>query len=174
MRWGLLNLCLVSVALIGCGRANNATTKSAPSTNTQPQPPIVVHESGSKEVDALVAKLVSPRPAPYPGGYPVPPNDTNYEKYPDLYRLYATPEVTNAIALLKEKGPAIFPKLIRHLYDDRYSYSNMGPMLPCWENYSVGQVIAYIFWDGEEFHAGYKFRHGPNRTVFSCHSSPIT
>ena len=94
--------------------------------------PVVVEASGSKEVDSLVRSLVSARPAPYPSGH-WPPFE--------IGQMYATPEVTNAIALLKKKGPSIFPYLVHHLHDDRYCYSTTMQAV---DNRTVGDAVLNI------------------------------
>jgi hypothetical protein len=95
--------------------------------------------SGSEEVDALVKKLVSERPPLYPDGYwPAP-----FE----FYSGYETPEVRHAKALLKQRGPSIFPQLIQHLHDDRYCYSGIVQAVA---NYTVGEVILDLVCDSED------------------------
>ncbi len=110
--------------------------------------PVSVEDSGSKEVDALVVQLVSTRPAPYPSGYS---GETPY--------LYMTPAVQAATQKLKDLGPAIFPALVKHLDDDRYSYSEVSA---AWENCSVGRSVVGILSDGHYMHSGYKSRQTPS------------
>src|SRR5438477_8181416 len=76
---------------------------------------ISVAASGNEKVDALVRQLVSQRPAPYPSGYSDPPDAVVFADR------YSTPEVEAALKGLKEMGPAVFPVLVKHLGDDRYS-----------------------------------------------------
>ena len=73
--------------------------------------------------------------------------------------IYATPEVTNALKSLKEMGPAAFPALVKHLKDDRYSYSGE---VAAWVNFSVGDAIVEILDDGHYMHNGYKSRETPS------------
>ena len=108
---------------------------------------LAVEDSGSKAVDALVVKLVSKRPAPYPSGYS---DEAPY--------LYMTPEVEAATKQLKRMGPPIFPALVKHLRDDRYSYSAISA---AWENCSVGDSVVDILSDGHYMHSGYKARKTP-------------
>lgn len=114
--------------------------------------PIKVWNSGSEEVDKLVSQLVSERPAPFPQGY---------------YRLdidfispmpYRTLQVSNALAKLKDLGPPIFPALVKHLGDDRYSYSAISA---AWDNWSVGDSIIQVLCDGHDMYCGYKSRKTP-------------
>ncbi len=109
--------------------------------------PVTVEDSGSKAVDALVVNLVSKRPAPYPSGYS---GEAPY--------LYMTPEVEAATQKLKQMGPPIFPALVKHLGDDRYSYSAVSA---AWGNSTVGDSVVDILSDGHYMHSGYKARKTP-------------
>jgi hypothetical protein len=112
----------------------------------------LVEDSGSKEVDALVLKLISQRPAPFPNSYWGPEIDLTLIPY-------ETPEVSNAIVKLKAMGPKIFPALITHLRDDRYSFSDISA---AWLNFTVGDAIVEVLSDGHYMYSGYKFRHTPS------------
>ncbi len=112
--------------------------------------PVTVENSGSEEVDALVVKMVSKRPAHYPTGYHGLMMDGNY---------FITPEVEAAIQRLKSMGSRIFPALIEHLGDDRYSYSNINA---AWVNYSVGAAVIAVLSDGTHCPYEYKSRNTPS------------
>lgn len=115
--------------------------------------PITVEESGSTNVDALVRDLVSKRPAPYRSGYwPTPEAGAFAGRY-------CTPEVDAAITKLRSMGPPIFPELIKHLGDDRYSYSGDSD---AWLNFTVNDAIIEILDDGYFMHSGYKSRKTPS------------
>src|SRR5436853_1054319 len=100
--------------------------------------PVTVEASGSGAVDALVRQLVSRRPAPYPSGYSDPPDAVT------VSGIYCTPEVGAAIKSLKEMGPTVFPALVKHLGDDRYSYSGV---VAAWGNYNVGAASVEVLCD---------------------------
>lgn len=132
-------LVVLTVASMGCHKPPESNP-SQPQRIDRHELEIVVEGSGSTEVDTLVKQLVSGRPAPYPDGYwPVPMEFV-------IGSGYATPEVSNAIVLLKLKGPNIFPYLITHLQDDRYCYSGSVQAV---DNYTVGQTILDVLCDGE-------------------------
>ena len=90
---------------------------------------LVVRESGDPKVDALVAKLVSPVPAPYPDGS---------RRGSDLTDWYWHPQVSEAYSTLMDMGPPIFPALVAHLRDDRYSFSRVWS---AWRNKTVSDAI---------------------------------
>ncbi len=114
--------------------------------------PVSVEDSGSSTVDALVCNLASRRPAPYRSGYSDPPTAV------DFANRYSTPEVEAALKSLKQMGPAAFPSLVKHLGDDRYSYSEV---VAAWLNHDVGNAVMEILNDGHYMHSGYKFRKSP-------------
>jgi hypothetical protein len=114
---------------------------------------VQVQDSGSKAVDALVIKLVSARPAPFPSGY----SDPEIDKL-EFLNGYRTLQVSNAIASLRKMGPPIFPALIKHLHDDRYSYSEI---IEAWDNQTVGEAVIDVLSDGHDMYSGYKWRHTP-------------
>jgi len=113
---------------------------------------LTVEDSGLKEVDALVLRLISDRPAPFPSGYwgqaidmmPVP---------------YVTLQVSDAMARLKQMGPPMFPALVKHLRDDRYSFSSISA---AWDNLTVGDAVIEILSDGHYMYSGYKGRQTPS------------
>jgi hypothetical protein len=110
--------------------------------------PVSVEPSGSKNVDDLVCRLVSQRPAPYPSGYDEPPDAV-------VFGDYMTPQVKQAIKDLKALGPSAFPALVKHLGDGRYSYSGV---VAAWLNFSVGDAVVDVLCDGNYMHSGYKGR----------------
>jgi len=112
--------------------------------------PIQVNDSGSKTIDALVVKLVSDRPAPFPSAYWGPEIDKI-----EYFNGYMTLQVSNAIARLKQMGPSIFPALMKHLHDDRYSYSIV---VEAWNNETVGNAVVEVLCDGHYMYSGYKWR----------------
>ena len=109
---------------------------------------MTVEDSGSKEVDALVLNLISDRPAPFPSGYWGPAIDM-------VTVPYMTLQVSNAVARLKGMGPRIFPALVKHLRDDRYSYSSISA---AWDNLKVGDAVVEVLSDGHYMYSGYKWR----------------
>jgi hypothetical protein len=115
--------------------------------------PLEVEDSGLKEVDKAVMELISTRPAPHPSGY------TATTAQEDMAVPYMTPQVSNAIVKLKDMGPGIFPALVKHLTDDRYSYSDI---VACWENRTVGDAVLDVLSDGHYMVSGYKFRKTPS------------
>jgi hypothetical protein len=115
--------------------------------------PVSVEESGSAKVDALVRNLVSRRPAPYRSGYSDPPPAVAFADR------YDTPEVEAALKSLKEMGPAAFPALVKHMGDDRYSYSGV---VEAWLNFRVGDAVVEVLDDGHYMHSGYKYRKTPS------------
>jgi hypothetical protein len=115
--------------------------------------PLTVEDSGSKEVDALVLQLVSTRPAPHPSGY------TEMTAEEDAAVPYMTSQVSNAIAKLKAVGTTGLPALIKHLRDDRYSYSTV---VASWDNRTVGDAVLDVVSDGHYMVSGYKVRQSPS------------
>lgn len=114
---------------------------------------IKVEDSGSTQVDKLVLQLVSNRPAPYPSGYSDLTSDES------VSAPYMTTQVSNAIVALKAMGPGIFPALVKHLRDDRYSFSEI---FAAWDNLSVGQAVMEVLSDGHQMFSGYKSRKTPS------------
>ncbi len=115
--------------------------------------PLTVEDSGSKEVDALVLQLVSARPAPHASGY------TRVTAQEEMAVPYMTAQVSNALVQLKAMGTPIFPALVTHLRDDRYSFSIT---VAAWENLKVGDAVMEILSDGHDMFGGYKFRKAPS------------
>ena len=118
--------------------------------------PLAVEDSGSKEVDRLVLQLVSTRPAPHPNGY----SDMTAQE--EMAVPYMTTQVSNALVRLKAMGPVIFPALVRHLRDDRYSFS---VIVAGWLNLTVGDAVVEVLSDGHEMYSGYKGRERPSGWV---------
>lgn len=115
--------------------------------------PLTVEDSGSKEVDELVLQLVSTRPAPHPDGY------WGMTAEEDMAVPYMTAQVSNALVRLKAMGPVIFPALVKHLRDDRYSFSDISA---AWDNLTVGDAVVEVLSDGHEMYSGYKARKTPS------------
>ena len=115
--------------------------------------PLTVEESGSKDVDALVVQLVSTRPAPHPSGYSLTTADE------DMAMPYMTAGVSNAMAKLKAMGTSIFPALVIHLRDDRYSFSDISA---AWDNLTVGNAVLDVLSDNHYMFCGYKARQTPS------------
>ena len=134
--------------LLGC--AAETKNKAGKSSYEIPKAgyPISVEDSGNEKVDALVRRLVSKRPAPFRSG-----------SGPITSGTYSTPEVQEAIKSLKEMGPPIFPALVKHLGDDRYSYSEVPAG---WSNFDVGSAVIEVLDDGHYTHSGYKYRKNPS------------
>lgn len=128
------------VALLLCACRSRGSDSGIPTT---------VEDSGSKEVDALVAQLVSARPSPNPSGYGLTTNQA------EMGGRYMTTEVSNAIVKLKGMGPPIYPALVQHLKDHRYSFSEIGA---AWHNCTVGDAVLDVLSDGHYSVSGYKFR----------------
>jgi hypothetical protein len=128
--------------------------------------PIMVADSGSKEVDALVAQLVSRRPHPFPPSGEVPENIANEHQLDVFFSVYKTTEVSEAIEKLKKLGPAASMYLLAHIDDDRYSYSAAMPTLngrnDGWYKMTVGMVVRDIITGGFWSSWLYKWRDGPN------------
>lgn len=118
--------------------------------------PLTVEDSGSREIETLVRQLISERPAPYPTGYSDLPNEAV------VAAPYRTARVTAAMLQLKALGTRIFPVLVKHLGDDRYSFSDVSA---AWINHSVGDAVVEVLSDGHLTHSGYKFRRSPSGQV---------
>ncbi|MCW1884843.1 hypothetical protein OKA04_08895 [Luteolibacter flavescens] len=115
-------------------------------------------------MDEIVKGLVSLRPAPAPTSTEVPGGWA--DGFTSSTGRYSTPEVETSIKKLKDLGPAAFPYLIKHLEDDRYSYSDQ-PFIsnsdgPGWSNNSVGSAVYLVLTNGITFAGGYKIREGPD------------
>lgn len=114
--------------------------------------PVTVENSGRKDVDALVLQLVSQRPAPYRSG-------DHHLEIDTVNMPYMTPAVSNSISKLKQMGPSIFPALVKHLGDDRYSYSSISA---AWDNFTVSDAVIEVLSDGHFMYSGYKGRETPS------------
>ena len=55
---------------------------------------------------------------------------------------------------MRELGPTVFPALVKHLRDERYSYSDVWA---AWLNQKVGDAVVEVD-DGHYMHSGYKSR----------------
>lgn len=148
-------LCSVSlVFLISCGKGQERNAAKALEIPTDGYP-ITVEDSGSPQVDSYLRQLVSNRPAPYPSSFwPVPMSATFADRY-------STPEVEAALKGLKAMGTSVFPHLVKHMRDDRYSYSFVSA---AWLNCSVAEAVVEVLCDGEYMHSGYKGRDTPKGT----------
>ena len=118
--------------------------------------PLTVEDSGSKEVDKLVLQLISTRPAPHPVGY------WGMTAEEDTAVPYMTAQVSNALVRLKAMGSVIFPALVKHLRDDRYSFSGISA---AWDNLTVGNAVVEVLSDDHEMHSGYKAKKTPFGSV---------
>lgn len=128
--------------------------------------PTMVVDSGSKEVDTLVAHLVSRRPHPFPASGPIPEQFRN-EDQSALSGRYITKEVAEALEKLERLGPGASPYLLTHLDDDRYSYSTtlpsaVGGDFSGWVMVTVGEVARDVITGGFESGWLYKSREGPD------------
>jgi len=153
MRYAKTMMVLIGVGLLlGCKtETNNKSVKlfEIPTAGY----PMSAEASGSEQVDALVCQLVSRRPAPYPSGY------GEFPVAVDITGCYSTPEVEAAIKNLKQLGPKVFPALVKHLGDDRYSYSGV---VQAWVNYRVRDVVLEVLGDDHELYGGYISRKTPS------------
>lgn len=129
--------------------------------------PVTVADSGSKVVDELVVGLVSRRPAPAPTSTEEPkglgPEAGLGIGLPS--GRYATAEVEEAIRKLQALGPSAFPHLLKHLDDDRYSYSDQpfisGINGEGWMNHSVREAVYdFVLTGNLDWVGGYKSREG--------------
>jgi hypothetical protein len=73
---------------------------------------------------------------------------------------YMTSQVSNALVMLKAMGPAIFPALVKHLGDDRYSFSDISA---AWNNFTVGDAVVEVLSDDHEMYSGYEAGKTPCR-----------
>jgi len=67
--------------------------------------------------------------------------------------------VETAIQKLRELGPLIYPELIKHLGDKRYSYSQI---VATWINHDVDDALLDVLCDDHYMHSGYKWRETPS------------
>jgi hypothetical protein len=112
-------------------------------------------------VAELVERLVSPVGPP-------PPEITDYmggtndmkkwlRSMTALFEGYEHPQVRRARAKLVSRGTSVFPELIKHLEDKRYSCSSCSA---AWGNSTVGDVVGEVMAEvvGGRFHPwGYKW-----------------
>lgn len=105
---------------------------------------ITVEDSGNAQVDILVSQLISPVPAAHPNRW-----------HGDMELRYEHSQVVQARAALEKLGTAIYPALIKHIRDDRYSYSDV---MAAWWNHPVGDTVIEILAAGQIYHGGYKWR----------------
>ncbi len=122
--------------------------------------PVFVADSGSKQVDGLVAELVSRRPAPIPMAGSIP---TELQKKVEMNGRFATERVKSALKKLEEMGPPAFPYLLKHLEDERYCFSETLPSAVDgggWMNETVGDAVYLVLSNEFSFVGGYKVRKG--------------
>jgi len=122
--------------------------------------PVTVADSGSKAVDELVVGLVSRRPAPWRSCSDGPDSGPGLGGI--ISGRYATAEVESAIRKLQELGPSAFPYLLKHLDDERYSYSDQplvsGVNGGGWLNHTVGEAVYVVLTNDLSWVSGYKLR----------------
>jgi hypothetical protein len=155
MRTSAFPLALALLVLLYISGSNADEPENRSETAAEIEP-IAVHPSGSPAVDALVLDLVSRRPAPYPAGFRPPPEIV------DPALRYCTPEVDAAMEKLRRMGPRIFPALVKHWRDDRYSHSII---VAAWNNQNVGDAVVGILQDNVDMRSSYKSRQTPSGAV---------
>jgi hypothetical protein len=139
------------------------TIAVSPALSAEVEVSPVVAESGSAAIDQLVLGLVSRRPAPLPMGGFLPGGSE--DRLLNASGRCATAEVEAAFQKLKALAPRDYAFLLKHAYDDRYSFSVIGPhgspTMSGWMNHSVGGAIDRIFSNEMEWVGGYKTREAP-------------
>jgi len=137
----------ILLLLSGCDNSQKAS-------KDRPLAPVYVENSGNAQVDALVAKLVSPVPAPYPN---------RIHDMTDPYFLAVLgnidPQVAHAWSALEQLGTVVYPALIKHLRDDRYSFSRD---VQAWRNHTVGDAVMEILAAGPTYYGVYPSRETPD------------
>jgi hypothetical protein len=135
----------------------------SPALSAEGDVSLVVAKSGSPAIDQLVLGLVSRRPAPLPMGGFLPGGAE--DRMLNASGRCATVEVEAAFQKLKAFAPRDYANLLKHAYDDRYSFSviapHASPTMSGWMNHSVGQAIDRIFSNEMEWVGGYKTREAP-------------
>lgn len=106
-----------------------------------------------RNVSELVELLVSPVPAKHPEGEFDLRGD-------DSIGSLLHPQVEAAYNRLVKMGTAIYPQLVKHLRDDRYSYSRVET---AWNNYSIGDAMVEIMAEGVEVEI-YRYKWRKNKT----------
>ena len=128
---------------------------------------VLVNETGSKKVDALVAQLVSRDPPPHAAG--TVSRSASQQLISGLKNdIWATEEVRNAMAKLNAEGPPAFFYLVQHLKDERYSYSAFYPTDPpnfLWHNRKVSEAVIDILANGLNRMQIYKSRISPTGLI---------
>ena len=112
-------------------------------------PLVVVEDSGDPKVDDLVVQLISKQPAPCPTGYRNEAGDIHSD----------ASEIDAAMKKLIQTRPTIFPALVTHLDDDRYSYSSS---FGTWVNWTVGHAVAVIL--SQDAVCPYQYKSRPTPT----------
>jgi hypothetical protein len=135
---------VVITAACGCCRRGTTQPTTHSSTSHAAAPPVI----------QLIEQLASPVPPKYATG------KWSELTSEDSFNGYIHPQVEKAREQLVAMGTEIYPALVKHLDDDRYSYSGV---YAAWVNHSVGQMIVDIMATGIEPHMGsYKSRQNPN------------
>jgi hypothetical protein len=155
--WFVLGALALGVWLAGCqaGPPPAALDGALPAS---PRP--------ADEVEVLIAELASPVPPPHPDqDHSAGLVQEEVPGHPGTHRLvgfatgYEHPRVAAATAALVAMGTRIYPRLVAHLDDERYSFSRVSA---AWMNYSVGTRVREILAQGIELDAaGYKSRAHP-------------
>ena len=112
----------------------------------------------TQNITNLIAQLASETLPPYTNYADDIPREIEFK----AYSRYCTPEVEAAIQNLRKMGPAVYPELIKHLGDKRYSYSQI---VATWINHNVGDALMDVLCDEHYMHSGYKGRETPNGGV---------
>jgi hypothetical protein len=114
------------------------------------------------QVSHLVEQLVSPIGPPGPEITDYNGGKEDMKKLEAslkaLFEGYEHPQVARARAKLVSMGTPIFPELVKHLHDKRYSYSFCYAQ---WVNHSVGDTVSHIMAEvvrGRFSPYGYKWR----------------
>src|ERR1043166_6056875 len=102
--------------------------------NITPSNEFRIRTRSLRNVSELVELLVSPVPAKHPEGEFDLRGD-------DSIGSLLHPQVEAAYNRLVKMGTAIYPQLVKHLRDDRYSYSRVET---AWNNYSIGDAMVEI------------------------------
>jgi hypothetical protein len=118
------------------------------------QPASTPTPNESLSVTNLIEQLASKTPPPYTNNADEIPREIEFK----AYSRYCTPEVETAIQKLRELGPPIYPELIKHLGDKRYSYSQI---VAAWLNHGVSDALIVVLSDEHYMHSGYKWRDAP-------------
>jgi hypothetical protein len=154
MRPGVATLMFLAAGfLVGCKEKENIFASNETPVPREAQFAVSVEDSGSPEVDDLVRQLVSEKPPAYPSG------STHFYSNQSV-----SLKTEAAFEKLKGMGPAIFPALVKHMGDDRYSYSRV---VQAWMNITVGDSVIELLSNFDDSGSWYLFREGPGGKSFS-------